>query len=462
MSVPTQAWVCPICGYVHEGPEPPEECPLCGAAGALFEPVHEPAAEAADAPAEAGVSDPEDGAGPALRVVIAGAGVAGVSAAEAARQAAPGAEVLLLTGEPGPPIYRLSLTRYLAGELDADALELHPEAWYQAQRITLQHRELTALVPATRTLRFRDGGELGYDRLVLALGAHPFRPDLPGAGLERVYTLRTRADAEQILAACGPEVPCVCIGGGLLGLETAGALARRGARVTVVEHQRWLLSRQLNARAGAVFERQVRDLGIALRTGVQTRRLQGGPAVSGVELDTGEVLAAQAVVFSAGVRANLDLVQAAGLELGQGIRVDDAMRTSAPEVFAAGDGVEHRGILYGTWPPAMRQGTTAGLGAAGRTASFQGMPRAATLKALGVPLFSIGQVASARAGDRLVEAEAEGGYQGFVWRAGQLVGAILLGDALLAPQAQRLVETGTVCPTLETAAEVLKFLDNQP
>jgi NAD(P)H-nitrite reductase large subunit len=89
------------------------------------------------------------------------------------------------------------------------------------------------------------------------------------------------------------------------------------------------------------------------------------------------------------------------------------------------------------------------------------MPRAATLKALGVPLFSIGQVAPARAGDRLVEAEAEGGYQGFVWRAGQLVGAILLGDARLAPQVQRLVETGTVCPPLDTAAEVIRFLDNQ-
>jgi len=455
MSVPPKAWVCPICGYVHEGPEPPEECPLCGAAGALFEPVIEPAADAAGDPA------PEPGAGPALRVVIVGAGVAGVSAAEAARQAAPEAEVLLVTGEPGPPIYRLSLTRYLAGELAADALELHPAEWYQAQRITLQHRELTAVTPATRTLRFRDGGELAYDRLVLALGAHPFRPDLPGAGLDRVYTLRTREDAEQMLAVCGPEVPCVCIGGGLLGLETAGALARRGARVTVVEHQRWLLSRQLNRRAGAVFERQVRDLGIALRTGVQTRRLQGGAAVSGVELDTGEVLPARVVVFSAGVRANLELAQAAGLEVGQGIRVDDAMRTSAPDVFAAGDGVEHRGILYGTWPPAMRQGATAGLGAAGQTASFQGLPRSATLKALGVPLFSIGQMAPARAGDRLVEAEAEGGYTGFVWRAGQLIGAILLGDARLAPQAQRLVEAGTLCPPLDTAAEVIRFLDNQ-
>jgi len=386
--------------------------------------------------------------------------VAGVSAAEAVRQAAPEAEVLLVTGEPGPPIYRLSLTRYLAGELAADALELHPAEWYQAQRITLQHRELTAVTPATRTLRFRDGGELAYDRLVLALGAHPFRPDLPGAGLDRVYSLRTREDAEQILAACGPEVPCVCIGGGLLGLETAGALARRGARVTVVEHQRWLLSRQLNRRAGAVFERQVRDLGIALRTGVQTRRLQGGTAVSGVVLDTGEVLPAQAVVFSAGVRANLELAQAAGLEVGQGIRVDDAMRTSAPDVFAAGTGwstghpVRHLapGHAPGRHGRAGRGRPDCQLSGAAPVGHAQGSGGAVVQHRPDGSGPGRGSPAGSRVRRRLHRLHLAGGAAD----RGHPAGRCPAGAPSAAAGGVR-----TACPPLDTAAEVIRFLEDQ-
>jgi len=204
----------------------------------------------------------------------------------------------------------------------------------------------------------------------------------------------------------------------------------------------------------------VKALGIALRTGVQTRRLLGENAVSGVELDNGTVLPAEIVVISAGVRANLELAKAAGLTVNQGIVVDDAMQTSCADIYAAGDGAEHAGVMYGTWLPAQRQGATAGASAAGQAAAFAPLPRSATLKAVGVDVFSIGQVAPANAGDRLVEAELGGDYACFLWREQVLAGAILLGDTRLAPQVKTIIESRMPCPPLATATEVLQFVEH--
>ena len=427
---PTQ-WRCPICGYIHDGTEPPDECPICGSPGELFEAV-EDSEIVFQAPSEL------------KKVVIAGAGIAGVSAAEALRKAAPQVEIDLLSREPHIPYYRLNLTRYLAGELTADQLDLYPESWYAEKGINLlRNTELAGIDLEKKEAVLKNAQRIPFDKLILTVGASPFVPPFQGAGRKNVKTLRTRQDADDILAACQGNKVCVCIGGGLLGLETAGALACRGVKVTVLENQPWLLPRQLNERAAAIFEVQVKALGISVRVGAQTKELVGDESVRGVLLEDGTLIPAEVVIISAGIRSQVALARQAGLEVKQGIVVDDTLQTSHTDVFAAGDVAEHQGMLYGIWGPSQAQGTTAGMNAAGQKIAFAKLPRSNTLKVLGVNLFSIGRISPEAGLDRVIEGEIEGKYTYFLFREGHLAGAILLGDTKLASKIKHAVENQT-------------------
>jgi nitrite reductase (NADH) large subunit len=232
------------------------------------------------------------------------------------------------------------------------------------------------------------------------------------------------------------------IGGGLLGLETAGALARQGAQVHVLENAGWLLPRQLNEAAGNLLKTQVEKMGIVVHTNARTRELVGDDQVRGVLLEDGTCLPADLVVISAGVRANLNLARQAGIQVNQGILVDDSLQTSHPHVFAAGDVCEHRSTLYGTWPPAQQQGSAAGRSAAGQPGHFGGVPRSTALKVLGYEVFSIGKFNPESPADLQVAAETDGGYACFVFRDGRMLGAILLGSTHLSGEVKQAVETG--------------------
>ncbi len=427
---PTQ-WRCPICGYIHDGTEPPEECPICGSPGDIFEAVEDSEV------AFQAFSDLK-------KVVIAGAGIAGVSAAEALRKAAPQVEIDLLSREPHLPYYRLNLTRYLAGEITADQLDLYPESWYVEKGINLlRNTELAGINLEKKEAVLKDAQRIPFDKLILTVGANPFVPPFQGASRKNVKTLRTRQDADDILSACQGNKACVCIGGGLLGLETAGALARRGVKVTVLENQPWLLPRQLNEQAARIFEEQVKAIGISVRVGAQTKELVGDESVRGVLLEDGALIPADVVIISVGIRSQVELARQAGLDVKQGILVDDTLQTSHPDVFAAGDVAEHQGMLYGIWGPSQAQGTTAGMNAAGQKIAFARLPRSNTLKVLGVNLFSIGRIAPEAGLDQVIEDEIEGKYTCFVFREGHLAGAILLGDTRLASKVKHAVENQT-------------------
>ena len=262
-TVAASTWRCLICGYIHTGPEPPGACPVCGASAEDFEPCEESAPAAGEA-------------GKAGKVVVVGGGIAGLAAAESARSSAPDAEIVLISKEDALPYYRLNLTRLLAGEIGADDLPIHPAAWYETNRIQVrQGTGVTAILPDRQVVELDNGSHESFDKLILTCGAHPFVPPLPGADMAGVHCLRTDRDAEHILAAAKERAPCVVIGGGILGLEAAAALAQRGTDVTVLEGHDWLLPRQLNREAGEVLERQVAELGIRLERGAKTASLVG-------------------------------------------------------------------------------------------------------------------------------------------------------------------------------------------
>ncbi|HSR87481.1 MAG TPA: FAD-dependent oxidoreductase, partial [Pontiella sp.] len=237
----------------------------------------------------------------------------------------------------------------------------------------------------------------------------------------------TCGDANTILDAVPPETQVVCIGGGILGLETAGALARRGANVTVLEAFDHLMPLQLNAAGSDVMVQHLYTLGIDVITGAQTEKIDAET----VHLKDGTTLAAQVVVITVGVRANDEMLKEAGLPVHKGVLVDNFMRTSNPDILAAGDVCEHDGVLYGSWSSAKYQGTIAGMNAAGNPTEFGGIPRVHMLKVLGKNMFSIGEIRSGDGSYSCIDGHSDGNYRMFMVHDGLLVGALLIGDLKL-------------------------------
>lgn len=423
-------WRCTVCGYIHEGDAPPKTCPLCGVGPELFVP------EGGDQ------SEPAADASASQTLVIIGDGVAGTSAAEAARKQDPNLAIVLLSKEGALPYYRINLTRFLAGEIDAKSLIMHDESWYQERNIQHRQGEVMRIDRAKQRLQLSDGGDLHYDRLILASGAHPFFPPITGVTRERVWALRNMTDTQRLREFGRKGRRCVVIGGGLLGLEAAGALRQQGVQVSVVEGAPSLLPRQLAPKGGALLQGYLQKLGIQVVCGAKVEELVGDEAVQAVRLADGQILPADCVVIAAGVRPNVQLAKSAGLDVQRGLVVDAQMGTLDPDVFAAGDLAEHQGVITGLWMTAFKQGQVAGQNAAGGDARYHNDPPPQRLKVLDVDLFSIGDFSASTAGDKVFEREQDGHYLRIVCRGNKIVGANLFGEASLSGPLTKAVEQG--------------------
>ncbi|NLB55627.1 MAG: FAD-dependent oxidoreductase [Lentisphaerae bacterium] len=444
-------WRCLVCGYEHEGDGPPDTCPVCGVGSNRFESI--PVAEATN-----------DEKRPEVRhVVVLGGGIAGISAAESARKHMPDIKITLVTAEMQLPYYRINLTRYLAGEIEASSLPLHPEDWYKSRQIDfISGVEAKRIDLEQSEVVLENGTRISYDKLILALGAHPYVPSFPGTQFDGVTTLRNREDTDCILSAVSEGASCVIVGSGILGLETAGGIARRGGKVTLLEQSEYLMPRQLNRAAAGLLLNRLNDIGIDCHLNAKVSELIGNGHVTGVRLKSGELLPADLVVIATGVRSNTKLAVDAGLKVNHGVLVDDFLYTSNPDILAAGDVAEHRGLLYGTWSAAQSQGIIAGMNAGGAQAEFGGIPRAHTLKVLGLNLVSIGVFEPLDDTYRIVAEEKDGFYSCFVFKDNKIAGSILLGNSKSVSFVKKAIENNKDCSVLfskqPTVDEVLKFL----
>lgn len=411
-----RSWRCLVCNYEHKDENPPGECPVCGTPKEKFEAV-----SALDAPISTGE-------GKAEKIIVVGAGVAGVSAVESIRGVSSRSEITMISKDSHLPYYRLNLTRLLADEITLDNLPIHTETWYRENNINLMRgTEVIAVDPEKHELTINGGTSLSFDKLILTAGAHPFFPPIPGLRREGVTALRSMEDAEFILKSAESADSIVVIGGGILGLEAAGALARQSKKVTVLESFNWLMPRQLTEKAAFHLESHLKKLGVDLKVGANIQELTGDERVAGVVLKSGETIPADLVIVTSGVRSNSYLARLAGLIVNNGIVVDDHLLTSNPDIYAAGDVAEHRGTLYGLWNAAQYQGNIAGMNAAGQQAEFGGIPRSTSIKVLGVDLLSIGQFEPEDGSYVLIEEDNADSFTRFVFRDTHLVGAILFG-----------------------------------
>ncbi|WUN30168.1 FAD-dependent oxidoreductase [Kitasatospora sp. NBC_00315] len=272
--------------------------------------------------------------------VIVGASLAGAKAAEALREAGHDGPVVLVGEERERPYERPPLSKgYLLGTSEREKIFVHPPQWYAEHDVTLRlGTAVTAVDPAAHTVSLADGERLGYAKLLLTTGSSPRRLPVPGAELAGVHYLRRVEDCERLKAVLRPAARIVVIGAGWIGLETAAAARAAGAEVTVLESAELPLLRVLGREVAEVFAGLHRDHGVDLRFGVQVEALTGGAdGVAGVRLADGSTVAADAVVVGIGITPNTALAEAAGLTVDNGVRTDERLRTSDPDVHAAGD-----------------------------------------------------------------------------------------------------------------------------
>ena len=372
-------------------------------------------------------------------ILVVGGGIAGQAVCEAVRARDPRVPITLVCGEEHKPYDRVRLGALLADDGDVEALRLRPDSWYEdAQVGVLTGARVVTLDPERQIAMLADGTSLHFEHAVLCTGSDALVPPLDGDDAHGVHVFRDPADCAAILAsatAAGEGEPprrAAVIGGGLLGLEAAHALAQRGCPTTVVHLVDRLMERQLDAPAAALLAPAIEDLGVDVRLEHATSAVlaDGNGRVTGLRFGDGSELGCDLVVVAVGIRPHVQLARSAGLDVERGIVVDDRMMTSAQNVLAVGECAQHRGVVHGIVAPIHDQAQVAAqtLVAPTAGATYAGSIPTAKLKVMGVDLVTAGAAEGER---EVVVADAVAGtYRKLVTAPdGRVLGAVLLGDA---------------------------------
>ena len=365
------------------------------------------------------------------RYIIIGNGIAANAAAENIRKNDPHGAIYMFSREKYHFYYTPSLPEYLAGEKDIKDFTIHNAQWYEKNNIELHLKTTIASIdPQKKKVKTNRHQVFDYDKLLLAAGGYSFVPPIPGADSKHVYTLRTVADADQIITKANTSKEVVLIGGGLLGLEAGNGLRKKGLKVTVIEFFQRLLPRQMDTEGADILKKQLEKMGFEFYLGALTKNIKRKDSKLLVHLESGEKISTDMILISAGVRPELNLAESLSLEIGKGVKVDDSMQTGIKDIYAAGDMIEHRERFYGIWPASMDQGRVAGMNMAGNKESYQGTIPVNSLKVIGVDLTAAGEIDAEGKMESLVFQDKKGFiYRKFVIRDNTIIGTILYGDS---------------------------------
>lgn len=367
-------------------------------------------------------------------LAIIGTGMAATRLVETLRRRGDSRSIVMLGAERALPYNRILLSPLLAGETDWQQLVAHPAEWYEQQRIELRlgHR-VCGIDRANRRIDCDNGYRLDYRQLVFATGARAALPALPGIDLPGVTAFREIGDVAQLQQAGGAGARVVVLGGGLLGLEAAVAMAERGAAVTLVHRAGQLMNRQLDNVAAEYLRKAIERRGVAVLTGLAPVEIigeqHGEPRVAGVLLDDGSVLEATCVVVAVGIEPCIDLARTAGLPVARGIAVDDALATVDPSIFALGECCERSGETVGLVAPIWRQVDVLAANLCGEQRLFEQTPFVTMLKVSGIDVHAMGETTAAVDTQTVTFQDRERGiYKKLLLRDRRVVGALLFGD----------------------------------
>ncbi len=372
-----------------------------------------------------------------MKHIIIGNGPAGVVAAETLRRLQPKAEIALIGDEPEPPYARMAIPYFLKGQIDAHGTYLRKtHDHFTRLGIHLIQGRVSCIDSAVKQIEFASGERLGYDKLLIASGSRPIRPNIPGIDLPAVHTCWTLDDARAIAARVKPGARVVQLGAGFIGCILIEALAARGVALTIVEMGDRMVPRMMTPQAGGMIRRWVEQKGVRVHLNTSLTAIAPEGDALRVKIGAGESapqeIPADLVICAAGVRPNVDFLAGSGIEIGRGIRVDRGMRTSVPDIYAAGDVTEAPGLhssapqLNAIQPNAVEQGRIAAHNMAGANTELPGSLVINVLDTLGLISASFGQWQGVGDGVELVD-EANFRYLSLQFADDVLIGATSIG-----------------------------------
>lgn len=383
---------------------------------------------------------------PPSRVIIVGNGAAGMEAARILREKYDPLHITIFTRESFHFYSRIHLSTFIGKNSTPDKIQIFPARWYEEQRISVNlDTTVTTLEPGKKQLTDNRGNRHTFDRLILATGASPFIPPVSGVESDGIFTLRNMQDALTIRTYAEKRHTAVVVGGGILGIEAANSLNRLGLEVTIVELTNHLLPQQMDRKGAAVLLSILEKRGIKVRLSTTVQSFLGKPGVNTVELSDGTHLPAEMVLLSTGIKPDTRLAQEAGINVNQGIIVNDRMETSARDIYAAGDVAEFKGQMWGIWPAAVDQGIVAGMAALGLPVSYHGTTPLHILKVSGIELTAVGQkYIRPPHEEEIIHLNPHGeSYLKLIHNSHTLLGAVVLGIPGIGFRLERLIKNRT-------------------
>ncbi|WP_160689733.1 FAD-dependent oxidoreductase [Clostridium sp. C2-6-12] len=407
---------CLVCGEIFDSSL--EICPVCGVGKENFITV------------EIDENDYKNNTNEIYLVL--GNGAAGISAATAIRERNETCAIVLVSNESVLGYNRPMLTKSMIAKFKPEQIAIHDEAWYKEKNITnVLEKEVIKIDTKGKEVHFDDGIKLKYDKCIYALGSECFIPEIPGADKEEVIAIRNISDTDKVVELLPKVKNAVVIGGGVLGLEAAWELSKAKCKVTVLEASDKLMFNQLDLEGGRFLEEIVRGEGIDIRLNVKIDEIKGEDNVTGVKINGKEVIPADLVIISTGIKANTKIAKEAGINIDRAVIVNEKMQTNIPEIYACGDCAEYNGINYGIWPQALEMGRVAGANAAGDELTYETVDAAITFNGMNTSLYSIGDNGkNPNIQYKTVEFKdpVKRSYTKYYFANNRLCGAILIGD----------------------------------
>ena len=375
-------WKCVVCGEIVKSENAPQKCPACGVSSEYFEKIKEETHSTAANTKE--------------NIVIIGASAAGMSAAAEIRKLHKESDITILSKEDTKGYFRPMVSKLLSNnKVTKESMAIKKDKWFEENNIKLLLNKVVSSVDTNnKKVILQDGEVFDYTKLIIASGAEVFVPPIAGKDKKGVFTLRYIKDSNDIKAYSTGKKTAAVIGGGVLGLEAASELNNLGLKVSVIEKADRILPRQLDEEASVVLEEIVKNSGVIFKKNVGTKEIVGDDEAKGILLDNGEVVDAEVVIISTGVKANTEIVDGTGIEMKRAIVVDEKMQTSIKDVYACGDCAEFEGINYALWSEAVEQGKAAGINVCGGDYSYKTITPSTTLNSFNTSVFSIGDVGS--------------------------------------------------------------------
>ncbi len=366
---------CLVCGEIFDASL--EVCPVCGVGKENFVPVYEDETTFQKDTNEI--------------FLVLGNGAAGINAAKAIRERNKTCNIVMISNESVLSYNRPMLTKSMIAKFDANQIAIHDEAWYKENNITnILDKNVIDINTEEKVVTLEGDMKLKYDKCIYALGSESFIPPINGHEKEGVIAIRRISDTDKINKLLPQVKNAVVIGGGVLGLEAAWELCKAKCNVTVLELAPSLMSRQLDEKSGEFLGNIIKQAGIKLKLNVKIDSIEGDASVTGVKLGDGEVIPADLVVMSCGVRANTSVASSCGIEVNKAVVVNEKMETNKEDIYACGDCAEFKNINYAIWPQAVEMGKVAGANAAGDSLTYETVSAGLSFNGMNTSLFAIG------------------------------------------------------------------------